>query len=86
MPQGQPVAVPADGLTRLFLSDADAPARRMELFFTRTSTDPAISLADLPLADEFALVVTRRCADGSHEPVAVVDDESLIERAIRKAA
>jgi nitrite reductase (NADH) large subunit len=39
---------PADDLTKLFLRDGDAPARRLELFFTRTTTDPAISLADLP--------------------------------------
>ena len=47
---------------------------------------PAISLADLPAQDEFALVVTRKRADGTYEPVAVVDDEALIERAIRRAA
>jgi hypothetical protein len=45
-----------------------------------------ISLANLPTADEFAVVVTRRRADGGHEPVAVLDDEGLIERAIRNAA
>ena len=45
---------------------------------------PPISLADVPAAEEFAVVVTRRGADGRHEPVAIVDDEALIERAIRK--
>jgi hypothetical protein len=45
-----------------------------------------ISLADVPAADEFAVIVTRRGADGRHEPVAVLDDEALVERAIRKAA
>jgi hypothetical protein len=45
-----------------------------------------LSLADLPSTDEFAVVVTRRRADGAHELVAVIDDESLIERAIRNAA
>ena len=35
------------------------------------------SLAELPTDEEFALVVTRRSADGGHEPVAVVDDEAL---------
>jgi nitrite reductase (NADH) large subunit len=39
---------PADELMRMFLVEADAPDRRMEMFFTRTATDPAISLADLP--------------------------------------
>jgi len=47
---------------------------------------PAISLAEVPAEDEFAVVVTRRSADGRHEPVAILDDEALIERAIRRAA
>jgi hypothetical protein len=47
---------------------------------------PALSLADLRGGGEFALVVTRRNADGRHEPVAFVDDEALIERAIRRIA
>ncbi|HKX91615.1 MAG TPA: hypothetical protein VJM15_04230 [Sphingomicrobium sp.] len=46
---------------------------------------PAISLAELPSADEFAVVVTRRGADGQHQPVAIIDDEALVERAIRRA-
>jgi hypothetical protein len=29
--------------------------------------------------------VTRRGADGRHEPVAIVEDEALVERAIRAA-
>ena len=62
------------------------PDTRGEAARARLRTAAPISLADLPSADEFALVVTRRCADGSYEPVAVLDDESLIERAIRKAA
>lgn len=45
-----------------------------------------ISLAEVPAAEEFAVIVTRRGADGSHEPVAIIEDEALIERAIRKAA
>jgi hypothetical protein len=45
-----------------------------------------ISLADVPAAEEFAVVVTRRGADGTHEAVAIVDDEALVERAIRRVA
>jgi len=45
-----------------------------------------ISLAEVPAAEEFAVVITRRNADGTHEPVAIVDDEALVERAIRRAA
>jgi hypothetical protein len=47
---------------------------------------PPMSLADVPADEEFAVVVTRRGADGRHEPVAIVDDEALVERAIRRAA
>ena len=47
---------------------------------------PAMTLAEIPAEEEFAVVITRRAPDGSHEPVAVVDDEALVERAIRKAA
>jgi hypothetical protein len=39
----------------------------------------------VPQGDEFAVVVTRRGADGRHEPVAIIDDEALVERAIRRA-
>ena len=46
----------------------------------------AISLAEVPGDEEFAVIITRRCADGSHEPVAIIDDETLVERAIRRAA
>jgi len=38
----------------------------------------------VPAEEEFAVVVTRRGADGIHEPVAIVDDEALVERAIRR--
>ena len=46
---------------------------------------PALSLSELTIDDEFAVVVTRRRADGGHEAVAVLNDDSLIERAIRRA-
>jgi hypothetical protein len=46
---------------------------------------PAMLLTEIPADEEFAVVITRRAADGSYEPVAVVDDEALVERAIRKA-
>ena len=50
----------------------------------RLRAAPALSLADVPTADEFALVLTRRGADGTHEPIALVHDEALVERAIRR--
>ncbi|MBW0144203.1 PAS domain-containing protein [Sphingomicrobium clamense] len=46
----------------------------------------AITLGDIQTNDEFALVVTRRNADGSHEVVARVIDEKLLDRALIKAA
>jgi hypothetical protein len=60
--------------------DSKTEAARAQL-----RTVPALSLSDVPTGDEFALVLTRRGADGHHEPVAFVDDEALIERAIRRA-
>jgi len=61
--------------------DTKGDAARAQLRAART-----ISLADVPADEEFAVVVTRRGADGRHEPVAILDDEALIERAIRRAA
>jgi hypothetical protein len=51
----------------------------------RLRTALPILLADIPAGEEFAVVVTRRGADGHHEPVAIVEDEAVIERAIRGA-
>ena len=59
---------------------------KSEIARARLRAAPSISLADLPAADEFAVVITRRGADGTHEPVAVVEDEALLERAIRRVA
>jgi hypothetical protein len=52
----------------------------------RLRSAPSITLADVPADEEFAVVVTRRGADGRHEPVAIVEDEALVERAIRRVA
>ena len=45
-----------------------------------------ISLAQLHTNQEFALVVTRRNADGVHEVVELVADEAMLDRALRRAA
>ncbi|MGE5064313.1 MAG: hypothetical protein ACM3IG_09625 [Myxococcales bacterium] len=50
----------------------------------RLRSAPPISLAEVPAEEEFAVIVTRRGADGTHEPVAIVEDEALVERAIRR--
>lgn len=44
-----------------------------------------LSLEAISAESEFALVLARRRADGGVEAVAVVDDEAMIERAIRRA-
>jgi hypothetical protein len=55
-----------------------------EVARARLRSAPPISLSDVPAEEEFAVVVTRRGADGTHEPIAIVEDEALIERAIRR--
>jgi hypothetical protein len=62
-------------------ADTRGEAARAKLRTART-----ISLAELPGDEEFAVIVTRRGVDGSHEPVAIIDDVALVERAIRRAA
>ena len=44
-----------------------------------------IALEAISPESEFALVLTRRRADGGVEPVAVVEDEAMVEKAIRRA-
>lgn len=62
------------------------PDTRGEAARAKLRAVPTISLSEVPANEEFAVVVTRRGADGRHEPVAVLDDEALIERAIRHVA
>jgi hypothetical protein len=57
-----------------------------EIARARLRTTPAISLADISSTEEFAVVLTRVGPDGTHQAVAIVTDEALIERAIRRAA
>jgi len=44
-----------------------------------------IALGTISAESEFALVLARRRADGGVEPIAVVEDEAMIERAIKRA-
>ena len=80
------------GLKALVAAERQArrPAEKVdtkgEIARARLRSAAAISLGDLPADEEFALVLTRRGPDGRHQAVAVVDDEALIERAIRRAA
>ena len=61
------------------------PDTKGEVARARLRSAPPLSLDDVPAEEEFAVVVTRRGADGRHEPVAILDDEALVERAIRRA-
>ena len=47
---------------------------------------PPLALAQLPTNQEFALVLTRRNADGVHEVVELVADTAMLDRALRNAA
>ena len=44
-----------------------------------------IALETVSAVSEFALVLTRRRSDGGVEPVAMVDDEAMVEKAIKRA-
>ena len=79
------------GLKALVAAERDARRpepkadTRAEAARRRLREAAPITLADLRAEAEFALVLTRRGPDGHHEVVAVVEDEALVERAIRRA-
>ena len=62
------------------------PDGRGEDARARLRTAAPLSLDEVAGEAEFALVIARRRADGGVEPVAIVDDEAMVERAIRSAA
>ena len=80
------------GLKRLVAEERDArrPADKVdnksETARAALRTAAPIALADLATNGEFALVLTRRGVDGVHYPVAVVADDKMLDRAIRRAA
>ena len=59
---------------------------RAELARVALRTAPPIPLVQLPTNQEFALVLTRRNADGIHEVVELVADGAMLDRALRRAA
>ena len=85
------IAKQAGGLKALVAAEREArrpeprPDTRGEAARSKLRQAPVLSLADVASDDEFAVIVTRRRADGGHEPVAIVNDEALVERAIRRA-
>jgi hypothetical protein len=78
------------GLKALVAAEREArrpeprPDTRGEAARAKLRAASSISLAEVPADEEFAVVITRRSADGHHEPVAIVSDEALVERAIRR--
>ncbi len=79
------------GLKALVAAEREArrpeprPDTKGEAARAKLRSTPRISLEEVPAASEFAVVITRRGADGTHEPVAIIDDEGLVERVIRRA-
>ena len=59
---------------------------KLELGKSALRTAPSIPLAKLPTNQEFALVLTRRNADGVHEVVELVADSAMLDRALRRSA
>jgi hypothetical protein len=84
------IAKQAGGLKALVAAEREArrpeprPDTRGEAARAKLRQAPVLSLADIAIDDEFAVIVTRRRADGCHEPVAILSDEALVERAIRR--
>jgi len=65
----------------------DQPAGdKLELGKAALRAAQMISLAHLQTNQEFALVLTRRNADGVHEVVELVADSAMLDRALRRAA
>jgi hypothetical protein len=59
---------------------------KLELGKAALRSAPPLSLAQLQTNQEFALVLTRRNADGVHEVVELVLDGAMLDRALRRAA
>jgi hypothetical protein len=60
------------------------PDTKLEAALGRLRSADSIPLSGLGADSEFAVVITRRNADGVHEVVALVDDEAFVEKAIRR--
>jgi hypothetical protein len=58
---------------------------RAELARAKLRDAAPLALGNIMANSEFALVLARRRPDGGVEPVALVEDEGMIERAIRRA-
>jgi hypothetical protein len=59
---------------------------KVELGKALLRSAPTVPLTQLPTNQEFALVLTRRNADGIHEVVELVADSAMLDRALRRSA
>ena len=81
----------AGGLKALVAAERQAkrpepkPDTKTETARAKLRDAAPIALESVTAESEFALVLARRRADGGVEPVALVDDEAMVERAIRRA-
>ena len=81
----------AGGLKALVAAERQAkrpepkPDTRAEAAKAKLRTAAPIALETVEADSEFALVLTRRRTDGGVEPVAFVDDEAMVEKAIKRA-
>ena len=65
---------------------ADKPDDRGETARAALRETLPVNLGRLPANQEFTLVILRRSPEGVHQTVAIIDDEAMLERAIRRAA
>ncbi|MEO7813932.1 MAG: hypothetical protein ABIR87_00615 [Sphingomicrobium sp.] len=65
---------------------ADKPDDRGETARAALRETLPINLGRLPTDQEFTLVILRRSPEGVHQTVAVIDDQAMLERAIRRTA
>ena len=81
----------AGGLKALVAAERQAkrpepkPDTRAEAAKAKLRAAAPIALETVSADSEFALVLARRRSDGGVEPVAVVDDEAMVEKAIKRA-
>ena len=65
---------------------ADKPDDRGETARAALRETLPVNLGRLPANQEFTLVILRRSPEGVHQTVAVIDDQAMLERAIRRTA
>ena len=81
----------AGGLKALVAAERQAkrpepkPDTKAEAAKAKLRAAAPIALETVSADSEFALVLTRRRSDGGVEPVALVDDEAMVEKAIKRA-